>query len=91
LQGVVGQPLGLLGNKLLDRLGNAGVQITPPVLQQPLVCHLVREGVLERVLKIGKEPDLVEELRSLQAGQLGAHLVLRGTSAIASSSGRGTS
>jgi hypothetical protein len=81
VQGVVGQPLGLLGDALarkpLDRLGNARVQITSPVLQQPLVRHLVRERMLERVLEIGKEPDLVKELRALQVGQLGAHLVLR--------------
>jgi len=33
--------------------------------------------MLERVLEIGKGPNLVEELRGLQAGQLGAHLMLR--------------
>jgi hypothetical protein len=81
VQGVVGQPLGLLGNalgrKLLDRLGNADVQITPPVLQHSLVGHLVSQRVLESVFDIGKEPNLVEELGGLQAGQLGAHPVLR--------------
>ena len=35
------------------------------------------ERVLERVLQIRKEPDLVEELRGLEVGQLGAHLGLR--------------
>ena len=44
VQGVVGQPLRLLGNALgrkpLDRLGNARVQITPPVLKQTLVGYL---------------------------------------------------
>ena len=44
----MGQPFGLLGNALgrkpLNRLGNARVQIAPPVLQQALVGHLVREG-----------------------------------------------
>src|SRR5262245_20204343 len=69
LQGVVGQPLGLFGNalgsKLLNRLGNARVQIAPSVLQQALVGHLVREGMFERVSKIGKEPNLIEELRGL--------------------------
>jgi hypothetical protein len=38
----------------------------------------VRERVLERVLEIGKEPDLVEELRGLQAGELGAHVFFWG-------------
>jgi hypothetical protein len=81
VQGVVGQPLGLLGNAFsresLDRIGNARMQVTPPVLQQPLVRHVVREGMLECVLEVGKEPDLIKKLRGLQADQLGAHLVLR--------------
>src|SRR5262249_28247803 len=34
------------------------------------------ERVLERELEVRKEPDLVEELRSLETGQLVAHLVL---------------
>jgi len=37
----------------------------------------LRERVLERVLEVRKEPDLVEELRGLETGQLGAHLSLR--------------
>ena len=80
-QGVMGQPLGLLGDALgrepLDGLGDAGVQGALPVVEQPLVRHLVRERVLERVLEVRKEPGLVEELRGLEAGELGAHLVLR--------------
>jgi hypothetical protein len=54
-----------LGRKPLDRLGNARVQITPPVLQQAVVGHLVRQRVFEGVFEVGKEPDLVEELRTL--------------------------
>src|SRR5215467_3603888 len=42
-----------------------------------LVGDLVCKRVLERVLKVRKEPYLVEELRSLETGQLGAHLGLR--------------
>jgi hypothetical protein len=38
----------------------------------------VRERVLERVLEVRKEPDFVEELRGLQAGELGAHVSFRG-------------
>jgi hypothetical protein len=75
-QGVVGQPLGLLGDALgrepLDGLGDAGVQGALPVVEQPLVRHLVRERVLERVLEVRKEPGLVEEFRGLQVSQLGA-------------------
>jgi hypothetical protein len=80
-QGVMGQPLGLLddalGREPLDGLGDAGVQGALPLVEQPLVGHLVRERVLERVLEVRKEPGLVEELRGLQVRELGAHLVLR--------------
>jgi hypothetical protein len=78
---VVGQPLRLLGDALsrdlLDSLGDAGMQLTAPVQQQALVGHLVRERVLERELDVRKEPDLVEELRGLQAGKISANLSLR--------------
>jgi hypothetical protein len=77
----MGQPLGLLGDalgrELLDGLGDAGVQGALPLVEQPLVGHLVRERVLEGVLEVREEPGLVEELRGLEAGELGAHLVLR--------------
>ena len=77
----MGQPLGLLGDALgsesLDGLGDAGVQGALPVVEQPPVRDFVGERVLERVLEVRKEPGLVEELRGLEARQLGAHLVLR--------------
>jgi hypothetical protein len=80
-QGVIGQPLRLLGDALgrepLDGLDDAGVQGTLPVVEQPLVRHLVRERVFERVLEVRKETGLVEELRGLEMSQLGAHLVFR--------------
>ena len=80
-QGVVGQPLGLLGHalgrELLDGLGDAGVQGALPLVEQPLVGHLVGERVLERVLEIREESDLIEELRRLEARELRAHLGLR--------------
>lgn len=66
---MVGQPLGLLGNALcrkpLDRLGNARLQITPPLLQQALIGHLVCERMFERVLEVGKESELIKELCAL--------------------------
>jgi hypothetical protein len=81
VQSMVGQLLGLLGDALgrepLEGLGDAGVERALPVVEQPLVGHLVREGVLERVLEVGKEPGLVEELRGLKVGELGADLGLR--------------
>jgi hypothetical protein len=80
-QGVMGQPLGLLGDALgresLDGLGDVGVQGALPVVEQPAVRDVVGERVLERVLAVRKEPGLVEELRGLQVSQLGPHLGLR--------------
>ena len=80
-QGVMGQPLGLLGDALgrepLDGLGDAGVQGALPLVEQSPVRDFVGERVLERVLEVRKEPGLVEELRGLQVSQLGAHLGLR--------------
>jgi hypothetical protein len=53
-QGVVGQPFSLLadalGSEPLDGPGDAGVQSAPPVVEQALIGHLMRERVLERVL-----------------------------------------
>jgi hypothetical protein len=37
----------------------------------------VGQRVLERELEVREEPDLVDELRSLETGQLGAHLGFR--------------
>ena len=55
-QGVMGQPLGLLGHALgrepLEGLGDAGVERALPVVEQALVRHVVRERVLERVLEV---------------------------------------
>ena len=66
----MGQPLDLLGQALgvepLDGLDDPGVERAPPVLEQAVVGHLVREGVLEGVLEVGHEPRLVEELGGLQ-------------------------
>jgi hypothetical protein len=54
-QGAMGQPLGLLGDALggepLDGLGDPRVEGALPVVKEPLVRHLVRECVLERVLR----------------------------------------
>ena len=47
-----------------------------PIAEHPLVGRVVSERVLERVLDVRKEPDLVEELRGLEAGEIGAHIVL---------------
>jgi hypothetical protein len=69
VQGMVGQPLGLLGDasspEPLDRSGNSRVQISPPVLQNAPVGHLVRQRVFEGVFDIGKKGCLIEKLRAL--------------------------
>src|SRR5262249_13484856 len=77
----MGQPLGLLGDPLareaLDGLGDAGVQCTLPVLKQSVAGDLLWERVLEGVLEVRKKADLIVELRGMQAGELGTHLVFR--------------
>ena len=78
---VAGQSLGVLrdalGGESLDGRGDARMQGAPPVVEQPPVGDFVGERVLEHVLEIREEPGLVEKLRSLEAGQLGAYLGLR--------------
>jgi hypothetical protein len=45
------------------------VKGAPPLFQEALVGHLVGEGVLEGVLKVGEEPGLVEELGGLELAE----------------------
>ena len=45
---------------------DAGVQDALPVVEQPPVRNFMSERVPERVLEVGKEPGLVEELGGLQ-------------------------
>jgi hypothetical protein len=77
----MGQPLGLLGDAIrresLDCLGDASVQGTLSVVEQPGVRDFVGERVLEGIFQIGKEPGFVEKLCGLQTGELDAHLLLR--------------
>src|SRR5262249_28087466 len=69
-QGVVGETLGLLGHafacEAFESLGNAGVKGALPVKEQLSVRDVLSESVLERVLEIGKEPSLVQELCGLK-------------------------
>ena len=85
-QGMVRQALDLLGQPVgrepLQGLHNAGVQRPPTLLEEAAAGHLVGEGVLEGVAALGKQAGLLEELRRLQ---------LRQASAMACSSGQGTS
>ena len=66
---MVREHLGVLaeavGVQALERLEDRGVERAPALLEHAVVGHLVGEGVLERVLEVGKEPRLVQELRGL--------------------------
>src|SRR5262245_6744698 len=76
----MGEPLSLLGQapgrELLDGRDNACMQCPLLLAKESLVGHLVRKRVLERVLEVREEPRLVEELRGLQARELGAYAIL---------------
>jgi hypothetical protein len=70
---MVRQPLDLVIQSIdiepFERLNNAGVQPPSPLLEQTVVGHLVRQGVLEGEFALGEQPGLVEELCRLQVGQ----------------------
>jgi hypothetical protein len=70
---VVGQALNVLGESLrvasLDGLDRPGVESTSALLQEASIRHLVSQRVLERVLDIGEQARLVEELGRLEPGE----------------------
>ena len=78
---VVREPLDVLGEPVgvepLDGLDDPGVEGAPPLLEQAAVGDLVGEGVLERVLEVGEEARLVEELGGLEVGEPAAERRLR--------------
>src|SRR5262252_446443 len=55
---------------------DAGMQYPAPLLEQTAVGDLMREGVLEGVLALGKEPRLVEKLSRLKVCQPAMQRVL---------------
>ena len=59
----------MVGGEPLDGLHDLGMQGAPPLLEEPAVCHLVGEGMLEGVFALGEEARLIEELGSLQVGE----------------------
>ena len=77
---VVGQPLDVLGQAIamerLDGLHDPRVERPPALVEQAAVGHLVGERVLERVLEVGEEARLVEELGGLEMGEPSAQLLL---------------
>ena len=54
-----------LGRQRLKGLDNARVQEAPPLQQEAVVGHLVREGMLEGIDLLGDKARLVEELGRL--------------------------
>ena len=72
-QGMVCQAFHLLGQLVpgerFESLDDASMQHPPPLLEQTAVGHLVREGVLEGVLALGKESSLIEKLGRLEVRQ----------------------
>ena len=72
-QGMVRQAFDLLGHPLgrerLEGLDQARVQPPPPLQQEAAVGHLVRQGMLEGVFRLGEQAGLIQELRRLQVRQ----------------------
>ena len=92
---VIGEPLHLLGKTLgierFDDLDDPRVQRLLPLVQQAAVGDLVGQPVLERVLDVGEEAGLIQELGRLQVRESSLRAISSGCSAIASSSENGTS
>ena len=70
---MVGETVDVLAEAIaalrLQRLHDPRVELAPPLLQEALVGHLIRQRVLEGVFQLGKEARLVEELGRLQEGE----------------------
>ena len=79
-QGMVRQAFDLLGHPLgrqrLEGLDNARVQPPPPLQQEAAVGHLVRQGMLEGVFRLGEQAGLIEELRRLEVRQAAVQRLL---------------
>src|SRR5438270_7998017 len=69
-QGMVRQAFDLLGHAVaserFENLHDTGVEHTPPLLEQPPIGHLMRQGVLESVGLFWEEARLVEKLGRLE-------------------------
>ena len=80
LDGVIGEPLDLLaqpvGVKLFYGIHDARVDFAATFVEHPTVGDVVGEGVLERILQVGKEPCRIEKFGSLQIVEQTAKLVL---------------
>jgi hypothetical protein len=65
-QGMVGEPSDLVGQAVsierLQGLDDARVQHPPPPQQEAVVGHLLGEGMLEGVVRLGEQSRLIQEL-----------------------------
>ena len=72
-QGMVRQAFNLLSHAVFgerfENLHDAGMKHTPPLLEQPPIGHLMRQGVLEGVGMFREEARLVEKLGRLEVRQ----------------------
>ena len=59
----------------LDRVDELPVQEPPAVCDDSPVRHVVRQRVLERVLRAGRRRHLTNELRRAQDGELSLQLI----------------
>ena len=75
-QGVMRELLDVLaetvGVQVLDGADDGPVQRLPALAQEPAVGDVVRQRVLERVLELGKQSRLVQELTGLEASEAAA-------------------
>ena len=79
-QGMVRQAFDLLGHPLgrerLEGLDQARVQHPPPLQQEAAVGHLVRQGMLEGVFRLGEQARLIQELGRLEVRQAAVQRLL---------------
>ena len=80
--GMVSEPLDVLGEptriEAFDGTNDTAVELRAPVLEHGPVRHVVSQRVLERVLGIGREARLVEELCRIQARESALHVLFSG-------------
>jgi hypothetical protein len=58
-----------LGRQRFEGFDNARVQPPPPLQQEAVVGHLVCQGMLEGVFRLGEQARLIQELRRLEVHQ----------------------
>ena len=77
----MGEPLDVLAEAIpverFDRVHDPRVKSPAALLQEPAVGDLVGQRVLERVLEVGEEARLVEELGRLEMGEPSAQRLPR--------------